>query len=216
MPAATVAENGEILFSVVGVELWRGERHLLRDVSLEVRAGELLQVSGPNGVGKTSLLRVMCGLLPAESGEVLWRGRSIRTEREEFCLQFAYLAHSNALKSDLTAAENLLYEVSLRRTISRAQCLEVLSQLGIVECADLAVRSLSAGQRRRVALARVILCAAKLWILDEPTTNLDADGVRLVDALLETHVANGGAVLVAAHHALLANHPHRRQFGLGV
>ena len=215
MPAATVAENGEILLSVAGLELWRGERHLLRGVSLDVRAGELLQVTGANGVGKTSLLRVVGGLMPAESGEVLWRGRSIRADREGFCAELAYLAHSNALKADLTAIENLQYESALRRTISRVQCLEVLTQLGVAACADLAVRSLSAGQRRRVALARVILCAAKLWILDEPTTNLDAAGMQLVDTVLQTHVASGGAVLVAAHHPLLVNHQRRRQFELG-
>ncbi len=187
---------------------------MLRGISLELGAGELLQVTGANGVGKTSLLRVVSGLMPAESGEVSWRGRSIRVHREDFCAEFAYLAHSNALKADLTSIENLLYESALRRTISRVQCLQVLTELGVAQCADLAVRLLSAGQRRRVAFARVILCAAKLWILDEPTTNLDAKGIQLVDAALQTHVATGGAVLVAAHHALLANHHCRRQFEL--
>lgn len=205
------ASSSEFRFELRGIELWRGERHLLQNVSLEVKAGEVLQLAGANGVGKTSLLRVACGLLPAESGEIVCNGQPLHADRENFNRQLAYLAHTNALKADLTAAENLRFEVSLRQPTSKPRCLEALTRLGIAECADLPARALSAGQRRRLALARVMLLDARLWILDEPTTNLDASGIEHVERLIATHLDGGGCALVAAHHGLLAGHPNRRQ-----
>jgi heme exporter protein A len=205
------ASPSDFRFEMRGIELWRGERHLLRSISLAVKGGEILQLVGPNGVGKTSLLRVACGLTPAESGEILCNGQLVRSDSDGFNQQLAYLAHSNALKADLTAIENLRWEVSLRREITNALCQEILQHVGIAECASLPARALSAGQRRRLALARVILFEARLWILDEPTTNLDVSGVEHVERLIAAHVDAGGCVLVAAHHALLAGHPGRRQ-----
>ncbi len=198
-------------FELRGIELWRGERHLLQNISLTVKAGEVLQLVGPNGVGKTSLLRVACGLMPPESGEILCDGQSLRSDPESFNRQLAYLAHSNALKADLTAIENLQFEVALRRSISTQRCRETLQLVGIGECANLPARSLSAGQRRRLALARVMLVEARLWILDEPTTNLDVSGVDHVESLIAAHIEAGGCALVAAHHGLLAGHSARRQ-----
>lgn len=192
------------------LHLWRGENHLLRGISFCLRAGEFLQVVGPNGVGKSTLLRAACNLLPLEAGEVLWYGRRLRACRDEFSAELVYLAHSNALKADLTAEENLRYEVALRRRIGVADIAAVLAHLGIEQCAKLPVRVLSAGQRRRVALARVLLSDASLWVLDEPTTNLDAAGSALIEGLLRTHLAKGGAALVAAHHLLLAGHSGAR------
>jgi heme exporter protein A len=205
------APLSDFRFELRGIELWRGERHLLRNVSLLVKAGEMVQLVGPNGIGKTSLLRIACGLMPPESGEILCNGQSLRSDPESFNRQLAYLAHSNALKADLTAVENLRSEVALRRPISTQRCHQVLKQLGIDECANLAARSLSAGQRRRLALARIILLEAQLWILDEPTTNLDVNGVDCVESLIAAHVDAGGCALVAAHHGLLSAHPGRRQ-----
>lgn len=211
---ASVAAAGEALLEARAIELWRGEHHLLRGVSFSLPPGELLQLTGENGAGKTSLLRVVCGLLPAESGDILWRGVSIREGRDAYHRDLMYLAHLNALKLDLTADENLKAGVGLRRDTTRAEREAVLSDLGVARCADLPARVLSAGQRRRVTFARVLLSRAPLWILDEPTTNLDAGGVALIERLIREHLDAGGSVLTAAHHGLLAGHPRARQLAL--
>jgi heme exporter protein A len=195
------------LLEARAVHLWRGDKHLLRGVSFSMQAGELLQVRGPNGVGKSSLLRVACQLLPVESGELFWNGTPAARQRAEFDAQLAYLGHTNALKADLTAEENLRFELTLRRGLTQNEVTHTLTLLGIVHCAQLPMRVLSAGQRRRLALARVVLCKASLWILDEPTTNLDAAGIALVEGLMQQHLNSGGAILTAAHHGLLAGNP---------
>lgn len=199
---------------VRALHLWRGEHYLLRGVSFALDAGELLQVTGPNGVGKTSLLRVIAGLLPPESGEVAWRERQIDKDRNAYAQELSYLGHANALKPDLTALENLKFAVDLRRVVTPTQCREALRTLNVMHCAELPVRVLSAGQRRRVALARVLLCDSVLWILDEPITNLDAAGVELVERLMAEHLNRGGMILTAAHQMLLTSHPGARQLSL--
>jgi heme exporter protein A len=185
------------------IHLWRGERHLLRGTSFAVQAGELLQITGANGVGKTSLLRCVAGLLPMETGTVSWCGTPIQAQREQFHQQMSYLAHANALKADLTAFENLHYACGLRRRVQDSEIREILARLQIPQCADLPVRSLSAGQKRRVALARVILMQTPLWILDEPITNLDAQGVALFEECMATHLDAGGIIVTTAHQLLL-------------
>jgi heme exporter protein A len=189
--------------AVRNLHLWRGERHLLRGVSFEVQAGELLRVMGPNGVGKTSLLRCISGLLPVESGEIEWRGVTSARTFETLHGELAYLAHLNALKSDLTAAENLRYAVGLKRTVTTQELLATMERLQIGSCAELPVRALSAGQKRRVAIARVLLLNATLWVLDEPITNLDSVGIRLIEQCMDEHLSTGGMILAAAHQTLL-------------
>ncbi len=194
------------------VHVWRGERHVLKDVNLRVGRGELLQVTGANGVGKTTLLRVMSGLLRPESGVVSWRGIGIAQERAAYQRCLAYASHEPALKGDLSALENLRFMVGLRRQVSLAELRSSLERTGVADCADLPARVLSAGQRRRVSMARVLACAAPLWLLDEPYTNLDSAGVTLLSTLLETHVAAGGVAVIVAHRQLeLAG---MRHFGL--
>jgi heme exporter protein A len=195
------------LLEARSLHLWRGERHLLRDVSFELSGGQLLQVGGPNGVGKSTLLRATCGLLPLEAGDLFWSGTEISKCRTSFNGQLAYLAHSNALKNDLTASENLRFELSLRRNLSDADVATGLERLKIPHCAQLPARVLSAGQRRRLAFTRVLLSQAALWILDEPTTNLDSAGIELVEQLIAEHLRAGGSVLAAAHHGLLQGNP---------
>jgi len=202
------------LFEARSIHVWRGERHLLRGVSFQIAAGELLQVTGPNGVGKTTLLRATCGLLPMESGDLLWCGASVAKQREDFDAQLAYLVHRNALKADLTAEENLRYELALRRSIDAQEVGDTLALLGIAQCAKLPMRVLSAGQRRRLAFARVLLSQTKLWILDEPTTNLDTAGVALLERLMSDHLEAGGAIFTAAHHSLLSGHQKVRNLEL--
>ena len=196
------------------LHLWRGDRHLLRDVSFALLPGELLQVMGQNGVGKTSLLRCVAGLIEPESGEIDWQGAPVRQTRETFHRQLAYLGHVNALKPDLTALENLHYSVRLRRDVERAEMLEMMGRLQVSQCADLPARALSAGQKRRVAIARVILSGAALWILDEPITNLDRGGIECVEACMAAHLRTGGSILTAAHQSLLAEHAHVRSLEL--
>lgn len=184
------------------VHVWRGERHVLRGVSLELNPGELLHVSGANGAGKTTLLRVASGLLRPEQGSVAWRGVSIARAPVDYQAELAFASHEPALKGDLTALENLRYIVGLKRRVRPAELLANLDRTGVAACADLPTRVLSAGQRRRVAMARVLAYRAALWLLDEPFTNLDASGSALMSSLLEEHVGEGGLALVVAHHDL--------------
>jgi heme exporter protein A len=184
------------------VHVWRGDRHVLQGVSAHIRPRELLHISGPNGTGKTTLLRVVCGLLRPEQGSVSWLGRSITTYRTEYQAALAYASHEPALKSDLTALENLRFAVGLKRRISADELLAALNRTGVGACADLPARVLSAGQRRRVAMARVLAMNASVWLLDEPYTNLDASGADLLSGLLQAHVEAGGLALVVAHHEL--------------
>lgn len=192
------------------VHLWRGERHVLKGVSVDLHAGELVHVSGPNGAGKTSLLRVVTGLLRPEQGTVSWRGTPIMRDPTEYQQHLAYASHEAALKSDLTAIENLRFTVGLRRRVSAGDLVGFLERTGVAGCRDLPARVLSAGQRRRVAMARVLAVRAALWVLDEPYTNLDAAGAELMSALLVDHVAGGGLALVVAHHEIaVAAHTRR-------
>jgi heme exporter protein A len=185
------------------INAWRGDRHILRDVSFVVRSGEFLKITGPNGAGKTTLLRIVCGLLPAESGSIEWRGRRVRGASDEFHTEMAHLGHLNALKSDLTARENLRFLAGLRQALTPEDIDTALDRVGILSRGDLPARSLSAGQKRRLALSRLLLADAALWILDEPVTNLDTAGVALVEELIREHVGRGGLAVAAAHQRLL-------------
>lgn len=184
------------------VHVWRGDRHVLQGVSAQVQPRELLHISGPNGTGKTTLLRVVSGLLRPEQGSVTWLGESINTVRTDYQATLAYASHEPALKGDLTALENLRFAVGLRRRVTADELRAALARTGVAACADLPARVLSAGQRRRVAMARVLAMRATLWLLDEPLTNLDAAGSELISELLQTHVAGGGLAMVVAHHEL--------------
>ena len=196
--------------SVDKVHVWRGDRHVLKGVSLTLGPRQLLQVAGPNGTGKTTLLRVACGLLRPELGRVTWQGQPISNSRIEYQDALAYASHEPALKGDLTALENLRFTVGLKRRVTAQELRAALGSTGVAECADLPARVLSAGQRRRVAMARVLAMNASLWLLDEPFTNLDAAGTELMSALLQSQVERGGSALVVAHHDLKLNVDMRR------
>ena len=197
-----MTEHAPTGLDVDTVHIWRGDRHVLQGVSLSVNPGELLHVWGPNGTGKTTLLRVACGLLRPEQGDVTWLGEPIERVRAAYQASMTFAAHETALKSDLTALENLRYTVGLKRVVSNLELLDYLAKTGVRGCADLPAKVLSAGQRRRVAMARVLAVNARLWLLDEPYTNLDDNGTRLLANLLENHVKNGGFAVVVAHHDL--------------
>ena len=190
------------------VHLWRGDHHVLRGVRFEVRAGECLQLTGPNGAGKTTLLRAACGLSYPEGGEISWCGQDIRRDMRSFHGQLAYLGHEPPLKAELTARENLHYWIGVRRSLPRQELDEALQRVGAEQWGDRPVRTLSAGQKRRAALAGLTLMRVPLWLLDEPTTNLDAAGQKLVGSLIDEHLQAGGLALAAVHHDLAVSTPN--------
>jgi heme exporter protein A len=192
------------------VHVFRGDRHVLRGVSLRLDAGELVHVRGPNGTGKTTLLRVASGLLRPEQGKVTWDGRAIMDTRSEYQRELAFASHEPALKSDLTGVENLRFTVGLKRRVTDAELRAALERAGVAACADLPARVLSAGQRRRVTMARVVAMRASLWLLDEPFTNLDAAGGQLLTQIIDEHLTAGGSALVVAHSALTLTRPVRQ------
>jgi heme exporter protein A len=183
------------------LECTRGERRLFSDLNFKLGRGQLLRVAGANGSGKTSLLRIMCGLLAPSAGELRWRGKPIRSEREEYSRNLVFIGHLNALKDDLTALENLQVAAALAGMSAEAErMLAALERFGVAHCAELPAKVLSQGQRRRVALARLELSAAvPLWILDEPFSALDVAAVMELEGLLAAHLATDGMVVLTTH-----------------
>jgi len=184
------------------LQLWRGEQHVLRGIGTVVAGGQCLQVTGANGAGKTTLLRALCGLVPLEAGRICWRGRDIAEDAAAFHSELNYLGHDNGLKADLTATENLRYAAALRRRVRAQDIAAAMARTGVAEAAGQLLRHLSAGQRRRVALARLTLTGGSLWVLDEPGSNLDAGGHTLLLELIGTHLQSGGVAVVATHRQL--------------
>ena len=178
--------------------LFRGDRCLFKNLDFALETGESILVKGPNGSGKTSLLRAVAGLMDLEEGLVRWRGTPIRDARQDYASELAWFAHRTGCKGDLTLIENLEFEAGLRR-FSLARLATVLERLSLAAIRDLPFRSLSAGQQRRVGLARLLLSNATLWLMDEPFTNLDAAGQALTVELMNEHRERGGACMFASH-----------------
>jgi heme exporter protein A len=189
------------LLEARGLACLRGECQLFEGLSFGVSPGEALQVEGANGSGKTSLLRILAGLLPPAEGEVVWEGERISgSQRARYLGGLAYLGHNLGLKADLTVLENLRMAAALAGRVGTQSDLRfALDQLGLEDRAELAVRVLSAGQRQRVAMARLLISGARLWILDEPFTALDAAAVSQVVSLLENHLAQAGLAVLTSH-----------------
>jgi heme exporter protein A len=187
------------LLAAQDLHLWRGELHVLRGLSFNVGAGCCLQVTGINGSGKSTLLRALAGLLPLESGTINWRGHDSRRDAHAFHAELAWLGHGTGLKADLSAHENLRYSAGLRRDFGASEIDAALSRVGFPHSDGRLARQMSAGQQRRVALARVLLLDCALWLLDEPTSNLDSQGQHMFGQILSMHLERGGAAVVATH-----------------
>tara|TARA_B100000575_G_C23032156_1_gene594233 strand:- start:87 stop:698 length:612 start_codon:yes stop_codon:yes gene_type:complete len=193
-----------VKLSANDLTLIRGESCLFKDLSFTINAGELLVLEGQNGSGKTSLIRAMLGMLNFESGEVLWNDIPINKQRQEFHGSLIWLSHRTGLKKDLTLQENLHFEGALRSKLDVDQS-QILKKLNIFDLKDLPIRSMSAGQQRRVALARLLLFDAPIWLLDEPFTNLDDEGQNIVLDLINSHLSSGGICVIAAHQEFHIN-----------
>jgi len=181
----------------------RGDHQLFSGLSFSLTQGELLQVEGINGSGKTSLLRTLCGFMIPEAGEVRWRGENIRELREEYHAEMVYLGHLNAIKDELNALENLHINAGLSGcALDDKQAIAALRRMGLRGRETLPVKVLSQGQRRRVALARLLVGKASLWILDEPLTALDVGAVGLMQELIGEHLAKQGMVIYTTHQPL--------------
>lgn len=179
---------------------FRGGRPLFQDVDCSLHAGQWLYVSGANGVGKTSLLRIICGLSPAESGEVRYAQQPIQTQLEHFHRKLCYLGHHNALQESMTVAENLTFTAALAgQPIAQQQLLTVLSGFGLKGRASQLVRHLSQGQKRRVALAKLAISPAPLWVLDEPYVAMDEAGIHMLAKLIAQHLQDGGMAVITSH-----------------
>lgn len=180
----------------------RGDEVIFEGLDLTVTRGEILQVEGDNGSGKTSLLRILCGLATPAEGSVYWNGAAITALGDAYTGQLCYIGHLNGISAELTPLENLVFAASLSTVRATVTPETVLRRVGLGEQLHLPTRYLSAGQRRRVALARLLVNPASLWILDEPFTALDASGKTLVEGLLEEHASAGGLAIVATHQTL--------------
>lgn len=185
------------------LECVRGGRRLFHGLSFSLGPGELLEIAGPNASGKTSLLRMLCGLLAPTSGEILWGNAIITSLNEEYLNSLAYLGHANGMKGELSARENLRIYCGLagvKRDETRIRA--ALQRMGLGGRESAPAKILSQGQQRRLALARLLIAGKVLWLLDEPLAALDADAVRLVQSLIEEHLNEGGLAVLTTHQSL--------------
>jgi len=191
------------MLEVINLTCVRGTRRLFRDLNFSAHEGELIELRGPNGSGKTSLLRILCGLATPANGEVRWHGQSIRSLGEEYFASVAYLGHQNAVKDELTAVENLRISSAVSgRPLDPDEGQQILSRVGLTEQQNLPARVLSAGQRRRLGMTRLLTSPAKLWILDEVLTSLDTTAMDLSREFISDHLQHNGIAIVATHQDL--------------
>jgi heme exporter protein A len=193
----------------------RGTRRLFKNLNFSTQEGELVEVRGPNGSGKTSLLRILCGLATPAAGEVFWEGANIRSLGEEYSAVVAYLGHQNAIKDELSAIENLRISSAVAGTfLSQPEAVEILKRVGLTQQQNLPARVLSAGQQRRLAMTRLLTANARLWILDEVLTSLDDAAIDLSREFIAAHLKNGGMAIVATHQDLNLEAPRTSRLQL--
>ena len=178
----------------------RGDRELFTNLSFTLEKGQLMMLEGRNGSGKTTLLRALCGLYLPDEGEILWQGKTIKKQDEDYRQELLYLGHLNAIKADLTVLENLRFNTLLAgESVSDDDLMVALDTIGLFAFEDFPTSQLSQGQKRRVALARLLVSKATLWILDEPFVALDIGAVELLQSIIVNHVENGGMVILTTH-----------------
>jgi heme exporter protein A len=195
----------------------RDERILFESLSFTINSGELVQIEGRNGTGKTTLLRIVTGLGDRDSGEIFWNGENIESNRDAYHQDLLFLGHQTGVKRELTAYENLRFYLNIhsRKPVDKETIYSALMKVGLVGREDVPVAQLSAGQQRRVALARLWLSDHKLWILDEPLTAIDKQGVKVLESLFLSHAEDDGIVMLTTHQDMFADNPKLRKIKLG-
>lgn len=192
----------ELLLAARNITIWRGDNLLMEAVDVLVHSGSIIQIQGTNGSGKTTLLRALIGLAEFDEGEVFWKGLPFHKSRDALYAQLLYLGHKPGISPGLTPFENLRALCPELGDKARDLVEDILAELAIADRIDLPSAALSAGQKRRIALARLRLQTARLWVLDEPLTSLDANGYAWVRKEIQRHVGAGGAVVFTTHQAL--------------
>lgn len=206
-PATDAAYSAPPLLAVEALSCERDERWLFRELDFMLSSGEILQIEGPNGSGKTTLLKILSGQFNDHEGEVYWRGQPVSRARGDFLASLLYLGHQPGIKGALTALENLAWYQALGGVVGRAAGVDsvnaswvALAAVGLAGFEDVPAQQLSAGQQRRIALARLHLTPRALWVLDEPFTAIDIEGVAALEQLLLAHAERGGSVVMTTHH----------------
>lgn len=193
----------------------RGDRELFSDLSFQLESSQLMMLEGRNGSGKTTLLRTLCGLYMADQGEVLWNGSPIKKQDEEFRRELLYLGHLNGIKADLTVLENLRINCLLAgEVVGENDLMKALDEIGLFAFEDFPTSQLSQGQKRRVALARLLVSKSTLWILDEPFVALDIAAVELLQFIIAKHVDHGGMVILTTHQEVPLTSGEIKRFSL--
>ena len=196
--------DNHIALEAHGLECIRDDRTLFSELAFRIETGQALLLEGRNGSGKTSLLRILCGIRLPDAGSVSWCGEDINRLGPDYHEHTAYVGHRDGIKQDLTPLENLLMARALG-VPGPVTAQEALEQVDLYGFEDIPTRNLSAGQQRRLALARLLVTSARLWILDEPFTSLDVHGIRVIEGLMESHTARGGMLAMTSHHTVNLN-----------
>jgi heme exporter protein A len=202
------------MLEVKNLSCERDERILFKELSFSISEGEILQIEGQNGSGKTTLLRILSGLSAGFEGDIFWQKQPVDEVRESFCQALLYIGHLAGVKAALTPEENLKWMMRLSPSLNNTSIYQALQKVGLYGFEDVPCHTLSAGQQRRVGLARLYLSSAPLWILDEPFTALDKKGVAEKEALIASHVHKGGAVILTTHHDLVIPDQNVRNINL--
>jgi heme exporter protein A len=202
--------SAELLLSVQALTAERAYRLLFRDISFSVHAGDVLRLAGPNGAGKSTLLKVIAGISSDYHGDIFWRNRPVHESFDVFRQETLFLGHNKGVKLGLTVAENLAWFQAMYPCKPNVSIEDALVRVGLSRYAHTLCSQLSAGQQQRVALARMLMSAAKLWLLDEPFTAIDKQGVADFEQCIAEFVAQGGAVIVTTHHDLQLSVPLRQ------
>jgi heme exporter protein A len=204
----------ELTLSVSKLSCIRDDRVLFEGLDFQLSSGQVLLIEGPNGCGKTSLLRILCGIRREDSGEVLWQRKPITILGSQYREHLTYIGHHNGVKDLLTVEENLTVSRAMG-SANQTTIEQALEKVGLLNFTDVMAQSLSAGQRRRLALARLLVTDASLWVLDEPFTALDKDGIKNVESLIDEYIQSGGMVVMTSHHELNLNSSNVVRLHLG-